>query len=91
MSERLDGSKRLLLLHYLPQAGLIQVKVEGWTGFSDGWQGCSKGFPEGKAQGKSRGAAQPAGGKPHPSYYFTWIYILVKLGHFGDYSEHYKY
>ena len=26
---------------------LIQVKEEGWTGFSDGWQGCSEGFPKG--------------------------------------------
>ena len=31
------------------QIGLIEVKEEGRTGFSKGWQGCSKGFPEGKA------------------------------------------
>ena len=24
--------------------GLTQVKEEGWTGFSKGWQGCSKFF-----------------------------------------------
>ena len=24
------------------QIGLIQVKEEGWTGFSEGWQGCSE-------------------------------------------------
>ena len=35
--------------------GLIQVKEEGWMGFSEGWQGCSKEFPEGKVQGKSLG------------------------------------
>ena len=35
--------------------GLIQVKEEGWMGFSEGWQGCSEGFPEGEARGKSRG------------------------------------
>ena len=29
--------------------GLIQVKEEEWTGFSEGWQGCSEGFPEGEA------------------------------------------
>ena len=29
--------------------GLIQVKEEGWAGFSEGWQGCSEGFPEGEA------------------------------------------
>ena len=32
---------------------LIQVKEEGWTGFSEGWHGGSKGFPESKARGKS--------------------------------------
>ena len=37
--------------------GLIWVKEEGRTGFSQGWQGCSDGFPEGEARGKSRGAA----------------------------------
>ena len=47
--------------------GLIQVKEEGWTGFSKGWQGCSEGLPEGKAQAKSRGAALQARGKPCPS------------------------
>ena len=46
--------------------GLIQVKGEGWTGFSKSWKGCSEGFPEGEAQGKSRGAALPALGKPRP-------------------------
>ena len=44
----------------VPQIGLIQVKEEGWTGFSKGWQGSSEGFPEGEAQGKSQGAALPA-------------------------------
>ena len=39
--------------------GLIQVE-KGWTGFSEGWQVCSEGFPDGKARGKSRGAALPA-------------------------------
>ena len=34
--------------------GLIQVKEEGWTGFFEGWQGCSEGFPKGEARGKSR-------------------------------------
>ena len=38
---------------YKGETGLIRVKEEGWTGFSDGWQGCSKGFPEGEARGKS--------------------------------------
>ena len=49
------------------QDGLIQVKEEGWTGFSEGLQGCSERFPESKARGKSRGAALPARGKPCPS------------------------
>ena len=26
--------------------GLIQVKEEGWTGFSEGWQGYSEGNPK---------------------------------------------
>ena len=30
---------------------LIQVKKEGWTRFSKGWQGCSEGFLEGKSRG----------------------------------------
>ena len=47
--------------------GLIQVKEEGWTGFSVGWQGCAGGFPKGKTRGKSQGAARPARGKPRPS------------------------
>ena len=33
--------------------GLIQVKKEGWTGFFEGLQGCSEGFPEGEARGNS--------------------------------------
>ena len=50
--------------------GLIQVKEGGWTVFSKGWQGCSKGFPEGEAQVKSRGVALPARGKHRPSQLF---------------------
>ena len=51
-------------------------KEEGRTGFSEGWQGCSKGFTEGKARGKSRGAVlQPEENPVHPDS-FTWIYIL---------------
>ena len=50
--------------------GLIRVKEEGWTGFSKSWQGCSEGFPEGKAQGKFHAAALLARGKPRPSRLF---------------------
>ena len=50
--------------------GLIQLKEEGWMGFSEGWQGCSEGFPEGEAGGKSRGAALPARVRPRPSRLF---------------------
>ena len=39
--------------------GLIQVKEEGWTGFSEGWQGGSKGFPVGEAQWKSQSYFEP--------------------------------
>ena len=52
------------------QYGLIRVKEEGRTGFSEGLEGCSKGFPKGKAQGKSRGAAMPARGKVRPPRLF---------------------
>ena len=34
--------------------GLFWVKDEEWTGFSEGWQGCSEGFPEGKAEGNPK-------------------------------------
>ena len=50
--------------------GFILVKEEGRTGFFEGWQGCSEGFPEGEARGKSRGAALPARRKPCPSRLF---------------------
>ena len=54
---RIFGRYYIFIFFYI---GLIQVKEEGWTGFSEGWQGCSGGFPEGEARGKSRGAALPA-------------------------------
>ena len=60
----------LLYIYSRPVIGLILVKEEGRTGFSEGWQGCSEGFPEGEARGKSRGAALPARGKPRPSRLF---------------------
>ena len=44
----------LLLRFAMPKIqriGLIQVKEEGWTGFSKGWQGCSEGFAEGLCRG----------------------------------------
>ena len=87
--------QNLLLWFFLKntlwQNGLIQVKEEGRTGFSNGWQGCSKGFPEGKAQKKSWGAALWAWGKPRPSrlFYldFTFylkLYILVNFLNFSS-------
>ena len=72
------------------EIGLFQLKEEGWTGFYQGWQGCSEGFPGGKAQGKSRGAALSARENPvHPDS-FTWIYILFKIGYFGDLSDFFQ-
>ena len=38
------------------------VKEEGRTGFYEGWQGCSEGFPEGEARGKYQRGALPARG-----------------------------
>ena len=48
--------------------GLIQVKEEGLTGFSKGWQGCSEEQP-----------CQPEENSVHPDS-FTRIYILSKIG-----------
>ena len=48
-------------------------------GFSEGWQGCSEGNPEDQP-------CQPEENPVHPDS-FTWIYILFKIGHFGDISD----
>ena len=56
--------------HIVQYNGLIWVKEEGRTEFSEGWQGCFEVFPKGKARGKSWGAALPARGKPSPSRLF---------------------
>ena len=64
--------------------GLIQIKEEGWTGFSECREACSEGFPEGKATGKSLEAALPARQRPRPSRLFNKVYILFKIGRFGD-------
>ena len=47
-------------------------KKRGTDGITEGWQGCSKGFPKGEARGKSRGAALPARGK----FCFSWLFYL---------------
>ena len=41
----LDNQVLLPLAGGTVDIGLIQVKEEGWTGFSKGWQGCSEGNP----------------------------------------------
>ena len=53
---------------------LIQVKEDGWMGFSEGWQGCSEEQP-----------CLPEGNSVHPDS-FSWIKIPFKIGHFGDNS-----
>ena len=60
------------MLKKIQQIGLIQVKEEGWTVFSEGWPGCSEEQP-----------CQPEENLVDPNS-FTWIYILFKIGHFGD-------
>ena len=45
-------------------------------GFSQGWQGCSEGFPEGNPKEQP---CQPKENPVHPDS-FTWIYILSKIG-----------
>ena len=66
--------------------GLIQVKEEGWTRFSKGWQGCSKWFPEGYPEEQP---CQPEDNPIHPDS-ITWIYILFETGNFVDISEFFK-
>ena len=60
---------------YPLHTGLIQVKEERWTGFSEGWQGCSEGFPKGNPEEQH---CQPKENLVHPDS-FTWIYILFKI------------
>ena len=50
--------------------GLSHVVNPCTRGGMDGWQGCSEGFPEGKARGKSQEAALPARGETRPSQLF---------------------
>ena len=64
----LPGLYGPVLLHLLGNIGLINVKEEGWTGFSEE-QHC-----------------QPEENPVHPDS-FTWIYIIFKIGHFGDISD----
>ena len=55
----------------------------GRTGLSSGWQSCSSGFC-------SEQPSQPMENPLHPSS-FTWIYIIFKIGHFGEISDFFKY
>ena len=59
--------------------GLIQEQEEGWTEFLEGWQGCSEGNLE----------EQPCQHEENQVhlYSFSWIYILFKIGSFGDISN----
>ena len=60
------------------EIGLIQVKEEGWTWFSKGWQGFSKGFPKGKPErNPEEEPCQPEESPVHPDF-LTWIDILFK-------------
>ena len=81
-----DNIKKMLKLALLglkTTVGLIHVKEEGWTGFSKEWQGCSDGFTEEQP-------CQPEENLVHPDF-FTWIYILFKIGHLGGFSDFFKY
>ena len=66
----------------LSRIGLIQIKEAGWTGFYEGWQGCSEENPK----------EQPCQPEENPVFpdSFTWIYILFKIGHFGDISDFFQ-
>ena len=43
-----EDFKFLTSMDRLDWVRLVYVKDEGKTGFSEGWQRCSEGFPEGK-------------------------------------------
>ena len=58
-------------------------KREEWMGFSEGWQGCSEGNPKEQP-------CQPEESPLHHDSFFS-IYILIKIGHFGDISDFFKY
>ena len=62
--------------------GFIRVKEEGRTGFSNGWQGCSEGFPEYKVREKSDRSSLQARGKPVLPDSFSQIKILFAIGFF---------
>ena len=49
-------------------------------GFSEGWQGCSEGYPEGEARGKSRELPCEPEENPVLPKSFTQIYILFIIG-----------
>ena len=64
---------------------LIQVQEEGWTGF------VPRDFPRAKPEGNpEEQPCQPKENLLYPNF-FTWIYILFEIGHFGDFSEFFKY
>ena len=59
------------------QIGLIWVKEEGKTGFSEGWQGCSEGFPEGEARKVTKKKALKDCDK---SWSKSWVEYHIFLG-----------
>ena len=70
----------------MTRIGLIQVKEEGWTRFSEGWQDCSKGFPRAKPKGNlEEQPCQPEENSVNP-HSLTWIYIIFKILHLDDIS-----
>ena len=60
-------------------------------GFSKGWHGCIKGFPEGGAQGKSWGAALTALGKPCHDLFTQFYIIFLICFHIGPPKMHWRF
>ena len=71
--------------------GVIRVKEGGRTGLPRAGRAVPRDFPRAKPEGNpEEQLCQPEENPVHPNS-FTWIYILFKIGHFGDISDFFKY
>ena len=60
-------------------------------GFPRAGMAAPRNFPRAKPEGNpEEQPCKPEENPIHPDF-FTWIYILFKIGHFGDISNFFKY